>query len=90
MTDEIIDSEKVEQLVNLTKELSDAKALNEKYQADLNDSLKEIEKYKSDIVRLQKIISDNFIASKEVKQPEISTPKTFNDVYKEMIINNSK
>ena len=82
--------ENIEQLVEMSKKVSELEMSN----TSLNDKLKEYEekitKQNDDIIRLQKIIADNFIASKEKPQSDISVSKSFSDKYLEMINKNSK
>lgn len=80
--------EDVEKIVELSKKVSEQE-LNIKSLSDkCADYETTISKQKSDIERLQKIIADNFVASKEKPISEIQPTKTFSDIYKEMIANN--
>ena len=90
MTDEIMKTEDVEKIVELSKKVTELENEINGYKTQITDYQTEIEKNKNDIVRLQKIISDNFVASKEIPKSEISPTKTFADVYKDMIEQNSK
>lgn len=89
MSEESVDSvNDIEQLVEMSKRVSELELSN----TGLNDKLKEYEttisKQQDDINRLQKIIADNFVASKEKPKADISTSKSFNDIYSEMIKSN--
>lgn len=90
MAEEILKTEDVERIVELSKKVSEQETEIVGYKDKISTCEAEIEKYKSDIIRLQKIISDNFVASKEQPKSEITASKTFADVYKEMIEKNNK
>ena len=83
-------TEDVEKIVELSKKVSEQEQQISSYQNQINDYVQEIEKQKADIVRLQKIISDNFVATKEKPKSEMATPKSFNDIYRQLIENNQK
>lgn len=90
MSDEILETKDVEKIVELSKRVSQLETEIDGYKTKISDYENTIQKNKDDIVRLQKIISDNFVASKETPKSEISAPKNFADVYKEMIEQNAK
>jgi len=90
MSDEILETKDVEKIVELSKKVSELENEISGYKTQISDYETTIQKNKDDIIRLQKIISDNFVASKETPKSEISTPKNFADVYKEMIEQNAK
>lgn len=88
-TTETLKVEDVEKIVELSKKVSeqelDIKSLSDK----CTDYESTIAKQKSDIERLQKIIADNFVATKDKPSSEIQPTKTFSDIYKEMIAQNT-
>lgn len=90
MSDEILNTDDVEKIVELSKKVTQLESEIDGYKSKITDYENTIQKNKDDIVRLQKIISDNFVASKETPKSEIATVKTFADVYKEMIEQNSR
>ena len=91
MTDEqeTMTIEEVEKVVELSRKIDDQNATIVSLTDKNAENEKIIAKQKQDIERLQKIIADNFVASKQKKTETLAT-KSFNDIYKEMIINNSK
>lgn len=82
--------EDVEKLVELSKKVSEQDLTIKNLTDKCTEREAEIIKYKSDIERLQKIIADNFVASKEKPVSDIPAKKTFSDIYREMIANNEK
>ena len=87
---EILKTDDVEKIVELSKRVSELENEITGYKTKITDYESTIEKNRSDIIRLQKIISDNFVATKESPKTEIVTTKSFADVYREMIDNNMK
>jgi len=81
--------EDVEKIVELSKKLSEQELSIKSLTDKCTDYETTISKQKSDIERLQKIIADNFVATKDKPNPELQPTKTFNDIYKEMIIENT-
>jgi len=81
--------EDVEKIVELSKKLSEQELSIKSLTDKCSDYETTISKQKSDIERLQKIIADNFVATKEKPSSEIQPTKTFSDIYKEMIAENT-
>ena len=81
--------EDVEKIVELSKKVSEQELSIKSLSDKCTDYETTISKQKSDIERLQKIIADNFVASKEKPVSDIQPTKTFGDIYKEMIANNT-
>lgn len=83
-------AENVEKLVEFTKKISEQEMTIQSLQTDISSQKAEIEKYKTDIARLQKVIADNFIISTDKPKETMQVNKSFNDAYKEFIIENEK
>lgn len=83
-------ADNIEKLVEFTKKISEQDMKITSLEQDNANYKTEIEKYKSDIARLQKVIADNFIATTEKPKPDMPSPKSFSDAYKEFISENSK
>lgn len=81
--------EDVEKIVELSKKVSEQELSIKSLSDKCTDYETTISKQKSDIERLQKIIADNFVASKEKPVSDIQPTKTFSDIYKEMIAQNT-
>ncbi len=84
------DAGNIEKLVEFTKTISEQKMQIQSLETDKANYEKEIEKYKTDIARLQKVIADNFIITTEKPKPDLTQPKSFNDAYKELIMENEQ
>ena len=84
------DAGNIEKLVEFTKTISEQKMQIQSLETDKANYQAEIEKYKSDIARLQKVIADNFIITTDKPKPDIPQAKSFRDAYKDMIIENEK
>lgn len=80
--------EDVEKIVELSKKVSEQELSIKSLTDKCTDYETTISKQKSDIERLQKIIADNFVATKDKPSSEIQPTKTFSDIYKEMIADN--
>ena len=83
-------ADNIEKLVEFTKKISEQDMKITSLEQDNANYKTEIEKYKSDIARLQKVIADNFIATTEKPKSDLPSPKTFTDAYKDFIKENSK
>lgn len=83
-------ADNIEKLVEFTKKISEQDMQIKSLEQDRDNYKNEIEKYKSDIARLQKVIADNFIATTEKPKSDLPSPKSFNDAYRELISENSK
>lgn len=86
----ISDTGNIEKLVEFTKTISEQKMQIQSLETDKANQQAEIEKYKADIARLQKVIADNFIITTEKPTVDIPQTKSFKDAYREMIIENEK
>lgn len=84
------DAGNIEKLVEFTKTISEQKMQIQSLETDKANQQAEIEKYKSDIARLQKVIADNFIITTEKPKSELTQTKSFNDAYKELIMENEQ
>lgn len=80
----------IEKLVEFTKTISEQKMQIQSLETDKANYQAEIEKYKSDIARLQKVIADNFISTTEKPKSDLPQTKSFNDAYRELIMENEE
>lgn len=88
--EDVLKVDDVEKIVELSKKVSEQELSIKSLSDKCTDYETTIAQQKSDIERLQKIIADNFVATKEKPKSEIQPTKTFSDIYKEMIANNNK